>query len=348
MINFLSSSRITVVCLFLLFILTFWGTIAQVQQGLYVAQDRFFNSFFFLAAGFIPFPGAQLVLWILFINLLCTTILTYKKYLRWSYAGLLIIHLGLLLYFVAAFMVFQVSKESNVRLTKGETTNVSTAYNEWEVAYWSDNESKQHQVTAIDTKGFKAGYVVPFTSKDFSLSVKQFYINCDALLAPKPILKEREQNVAGGVFNVTFEGKNYTLVLFGAAVHPTPVTIAGKTYYFILRHKRYPLPFTIKLDHFNAEFHPGTDVAKSYESLVSISTGTLERQARIFMNNPLRYKEYTLYQASYDVDQMGRQYSTLAVVKNFAKILPYIACFVVFFGLSLHFFIQAFISKAQE
>src|SRR5947207_6097190 len=111
MLKILSSVRITVVCLFLLFILTFWGTVAQVQQGLYVAQERFFNSFFFLAGGFFPFPGAQLVLWILFINLLCTTIVRFSKYRKWSYAGILIIHFGLLLYFAAAYIIFQVSKE---------------------------------------------------------------------------------------------------------------------------------------------------------------------------------------------------------------------------------------------
>ena len=102
-LSWLASSQITVVCLFLLFILTFWGTIAQVQQGLYAAQDRFFNSFFFLAAGFIPFPGAQLVLWVLFVNLISMMIMTYKKYTQWQNAGLLIIHFGLIIYFFAAF-----------------------------------------------------------------------------------------------------------------------------------------------------------------------------------------------------------------------------------------------------
>src|SRR5258708_18716590 len=111
MIKLLSSARVTVVCLFLLFILTFWGTIAQVQQGLYAAQDRFFNSFFFLAAGFIPFPGAQLVLWVFFVNLICMMILTFKKHLQWEGSGLLITHLGLILYFVAAFMIFHFSQE---------------------------------------------------------------------------------------------------------------------------------------------------------------------------------------------------------------------------------------------
>ncbi len=363
MLKLLSSARITVVCLFLLFILTFWGTVAQVQQGLYVAQERFFNSFFFLAGGFLPFPGAQLVLWILFVNLLCMIIVRFNTYRQWSYAGILIIHFGLVLYFVSAFIVFHVSRESNVHLREGQGTNVSTSYSEWELVYWA-GEGKEHQVTVFDAKYFKSGFKIPFQNPDFTLSVKQFYPNSDAfsdgsgkknprilnatgisLLTPKPILKEKEQNIAGGVFDLKFNDKSHTLVLFGAESEPTTVSITGKNYYFILRHKRYPLPFTIKLDHFKVEFHPGTEVARTYESLVTISTGSLERQVRIFMNNPLRYKDYTLYQASYDVDSMGRQYSTLAVVKNFARILPYIACLVVFFGLALHFLMQAFLSK---
>ncbi len=348
MLKLLSSTRITVVCLFLLFILTFWGTIAQVHQGLYAAQERFFNSFFFLAAGFIPFPGAQLILWVLFINLVSMTILTFKKHTQLSYMGLLITHLGILLYFVAAFLVFHVYKESAVRLSPGTATNVSSSYTEWEVAYWVGNDKREHQVNAIDTNTLKSGVKVPFANKDFTLIVKEFYPNSEvskSSISPKAILKQREENIAGGVFNLRLEDKSYDLILYGMESRPTEVMIKGKLYHFMLRHKRFPLPFVIKLDHFKAEFHSGTDMAKSFESLVTISTGALERQVRIYMNNPLRYKDYTLYQASYDVDEQGRQSSTLAVVRNSARILPYIACFIVFFGLALHFLTQALISK---
>ncbi|MBF0511442.1 MAG: cytochrome c biogenesis protein ResB [Candidatus Omnitrophica bacterium] len=349
-IHSLSSSRITVVCLFLLFILTFWGTIAQVEQGLYGAQERFFNSFFFLAAGFIPFPGAQLVLWLLFVNLICMIFLSWKKYTQWAHIGLLITHLGLLLYFFAAFMVFHVSRESSVRLGEGQSTNVSVSDRDWELAYWTDN-TQNRQVTAVDAKDFKHGFLVPFRNKDFFMRVSQYYPNSDVvngLLTPKPLWKEREQNIVGGEFDLYFDSKAQALILFGAESQATPVSIAGKTYYFILRHKSYPLPFTIRLDHFKAEFHPGTDMAKNFESSVTVWAGPLERQARIFMNQPLRYKDYTLYQASYDTDNRGHQYSTLAVVENFARVLPYMACLVVFFGLALHFLIQAFISKRDH
>jgi len=360
-----ASLRITVACLFLLFILTFWGTIAQVQQGLYAAQDRFFNSFFFWAAGFIPFPGAQLVLWVLFVNLLCSLVLTFKKYTQWANIGLLIIHAGLILYFIAAFMIFHVSQESNVHLAEGDETNTSASYQDWELAYWID-DAKERQVTAFDTRNFKPGFHIPFENRDFTVTVKAFYLNSDAFSDPaakkdlttlsasgiafltgKPVDKEREQNIRGGVFDLNVNNKTYTLILYGAESQATRAAIAGKNYYFILRHKRFPLPFTIRLDHFKAEFHPGTDVAKSYESLVTITTGSLVRQVRIYMNNPLRYKDYTIYQASYDTDSTGKQHSTLAVVKNFARGLPYIACFAVFFGLALHFLIQALLAKAR-
>ena len=167
MLKLLSSVRITVVCIFLLFVLTFWGTVAQVQQGLYIAQERFFNSFFFLAGGFLPFPGAQLVMWVLFVNLIAMIIMRFSKYRQWSYAGVLVVHFGLLLYFAAAFLVFQVSKESAIHLTEGQSSNVSSSYFQWELACWADGQ--QRDVIAIDTQYLKSDFEVPFGNKDFTL-----------------------------------------------------------------------------------------------------------------------------------------------------------------------------------
>ena len=261
-------------------------------------------------------------------------------------------------------MIFHVSQESFVHLTEGMGTNVSTSYQKWELAYWKD-DGNAHEVTSIETNNFKSGYLVPFNDQNFTITTNEFYYNCDAfsdsakvdpsilnisgitLLKEKPIDKEREQNIRGGMFNLKVNNKSYSLILYGDETQATSLNIAGKNYYFILRHKRLPLPFTIRLDHFKAEFHPGTDMAKSYESLVTITTGSLERQVRIYMNNPLRYKDYTVYQASYDADSTGRQYSTLAVVRNYARVLPYIACLAVFLGLALHFLIQALMAKAK-
>ena len=103
-IRFLTSVKIMVVCLLTLFYLTLAGTVYQVYNGLYLAQERFFNSFVFLLGGFFPVPGAQLVLWILFINLVFVAIFRLE-YTRKT-IGLTIIHFGLLIYLVAAFFTF--------------------------------------------------------------------------------------------------------------------------------------------------------------------------------------------------------------------------------------------------
>ena len=68
----LASVRISVVCLLLLLGLTAWGTVYQAEYGLYAAQTRFFYSWYFLVGGFLPLPGAQLVLWVLFFNLIAS------------------------------------------------------------------------------------------------------------------------------------------------------------------------------------------------------------------------------------------------------------------------------------
>ncbi len=354
--NILSSVKITVACLFLLFVLTFWGTVAQTTQGLYVAQERFFHSFFFLAGGWLPFPGAQLVLWVLFVNLVFSAITHFSRLRHWRYAGLKMSHAGLLLYFAAAYITFHVTEESNLHLAEGEGSNISSSYHEWELAYWKEEGNTRH-VTAFDAKNFKPGYVV--NVPDAKVNVEQFFLNSTAftktlpadgikplndsgitLLQPKDLLKEREKNMAGGVFNINGQ----RVLLFGAESTPTKVG----DYYFSLRHKKYVLPFTLKLDDVKAEFHPGTKIAKSYESHVTMVLPDAQRQVRIFMNNPLRHKDYTFYQASYEIDAMGREYTTLAVVKNFGWVLPYIACFAVFFGLVAHFLIKAFEKRLKK
>lgn len=346
-LRILSSVKITGFCLFWLFILTFWGTVAQVSQGLYAAQERFFFSMYFLAAGFIPLPGAQGVLWILFINLCASSIVHFSKLKTWRSSGLKLTHLGILIYFVAAFATFHLTQESNVHLMEGESTNVGTSYSEWEIASWVDNGS-QKQVYAYDLKHIKAGNV--FLLNGVEVRVEEFYPNCAAftsdqgkstvknasgieILKPQAMEKEREKNVAGGVFKINGQ----LVLLYGDEMLPTKVDDRM----YLLRHKRYPLPFIIKLKKFKAEFHPGTNTASSYESLVEVIKPNASRDVRIYMNNPLREKDFTFYQSSYNTDSQGRRYSTLAVVKNAGQVLPYIACFVVFFGLALHFILAA-------
>jgi hypothetical protein len=146
-IKLFSSIKITVVCLALFFILTLWGTIAQIQEGLYLAQKQFFFSWYFLGFGFLPFPGAKLVLFVLFINLLCVSMTRFVY--RWSHLGIFLIHLGILSYFISAFITYKVSEESNLTLLEGEGSNVSQFYHDWELSVWETTQGSSKQVVVL-------------------------------------------------------------------------------------------------------------------------------------------------------------------------------------------------------
>lgn len=359
LIKFLASIRITVVCLIWLFILTFWGTLAQVDQGLFVAQERFFNSWTFLVFDFLPLPGGQLTLWILFLNLLVNSLVRFVY--RWSHSGITVIHIGLLLYFISAFITFHVAEESNVTLKEGESKNVSQSYFDWELSFWPQTDENYHEVTAINLSEFQDAeqfFIEPLSAE---IEVVEYYPNAKAYTAkPRadlkdylnvsgiqyvesaPLEKEPEKNFPAGIFKVRHDNKVEELILYGKEINPTQIKLNEDTYNLQLRRKRFELPFVITLNKFEKEMHPGTETARAFRSFVTIEHADVKRDTKIFMNNPLRFKDYTLYQASYAINQKGEELSTLAVVKNSGRLLPYISCGVVTFGLILHFILMAF------
>lgn len=350
----LSSLKITVVCLLLLIILTFWGTVAQVEHGLYTSQLRYFNSFYFLALKFIPFPGGQLVLWILFVNLVAAA-LTRMKF-AWSRFGYILAHVGVLLFFVSAFVTLHFSQESQLTLREGQASNVSSAYGDWELALW-ESQGSSRQISALDVNDIHEGQLLTFQSFGVSFMVQSFYKNAEAYTVKgdgsdtylnasgigqlKAIKMDKEPgaNMAGMILKPA-SGKS--ILLYGGESQPTSIRVGEKQYFISLRHKRYPLPISVKLIDFMMEKHPGTDVARSFKSRVEIEHDGISREVMISMNEPLRFKDFTFYQASYQIDAMGREYSTLAVVKNSGRLLPYIATLVVVFGLVWHFLTAAF------
>lgn len=357
-LSFISSMRITVVGLLLLFILTFWGTVAQVNNGLYASQDRYFSSFYFLAMGFIPFPGAQLVLWVLGVNLFCAFF--SRVIYSWENCGLIIVHYGLVIFLLAAFVTFHSARESHLILKEGESSNVSLAYSDWEIAVWPDS-GKTKSVTASDFSALRQDSTLQLIDPELNLKVVSLYKNSQAAFAPFAGIKEKylnvsnfnylqalsvdkapEKNTPGIILQVLNSPDKKLILLHGSDDKPTRIDVNGKPYDMILRLKRFPLPITVKLIEFYMDKHPGTEIARSFKSKVEVDHDGINRETVISMNEPFRFKDYTFYQASYQIDDMGRKTSILAVVKNAGRLLPYIATFVTFLGLALHFLSAAF------
>ena len=137
-INFFTSLRLTVACLALGLVLVFVGTLAQVDLGLYKAQNEFFRSFFIYwsprgASWRIPvFPGGYLVGTVLLVNLLAAHVrrftLTRKK------IGIWMVHVGVILLLLGQLLTDLLSRESSLHLREGQAKNYSETERETELA----------------------------------------------------------------------------------------------------------------------------------------------------------------------------------------------------------------------
>jgi hypothetical protein len=162
-----------------------------------------------------------------------------------------------------------------------------------------------------------------------------------ALLALAPE-REAEQNAPGlyAAVKDAASGATQEAILWGMSQSPWVVEVNDTPWSIALRHRSWPLPFTVQLDKFTRELYPGTQMPKAFKSDVTRIDGDDRQRAVISMNQPLRHKGYTLYQASYGPSNAPPgtpMYSSLAVVRNPADQFPLYSCVIICFGLFIHF-----------
>ena len=115
--DFFSGYLLAVILLTFLLALTYFGTMAQVEMGLYEASDKYFESIFLvekIAGVTFLLPGVYLVSALLFLNLTLGGIVRARK--NWRRPGMLIAHGGILYILVAGFVAFHYTKEGNMLL----------------------------------------------------------------------------------------------------------------------------------------------------------------------------------------------------------------------------------------
>jgi len=351
-LQWMFSVPLTVICLALLMILTFWGTLYQVEHGLYAAQEKFFSSYVILVFGVVPFPGAKLVLGVFMLNLLgyMINMLVFQP----LKPGILMIHAGLLVLLIGGAITQQYGEESYLSLWEGESSNVSASYYEWELAVWK-RDGAIRDVYAIDTEDLQTGEILNFLPTPITVEVEQYFGNARAYqtkdgaspylssfnisrVEPAPPEKEPTRNTASGIFNVSAPGlEKSRVLLFGDDTAPLIIPVGEEEYSIGLRRKRYPLPLMAKLLDFKRQMHPGTDVPASFSSLVEIQADGIDRELTISMNKPLRHRGFTLYQQSYQIGPDGAESSTFAVARNYGRLLPYVGTAIIVFGMVFHF-----------
>lgn len=351
--EWLGSAKVTTYGLAALMVLTFWGTLYQVEHGLYLAKARFFDSWIVWIGGFIPFPGTQLVLTVLSINLIAYIGRLVAQ--RAMPFGLLLTHLGLLMLLLGGAVTRYFASESQLTLKEGEASSASASYQHWELAVWSQDGAVR-EVVAYPSDHLKPGDSRRFEEAGLTIFVEEYYRNARAFqsaapltnaplsrlgitsIRPARLAKEPGENIAGAVLRIQPDGgAPLRAVLFGEDTTPVSFRHDGKEFFVSLRRAREPLPFVVRLLNFRREFHPGTEIARHFSSLVAVSSDGVERNILISMNKPFRERGYTLYQASYREEADGTQWSTFAVTHNVGRLIPYISTAVIVAGLIWHF-----------
>ena len=335
----LASLRITVAGLALLLMLTIAGTLYQAGHGLFQAQQRYFSSWYFFAGGWLPVPGAQSVMLALFANLGASILhLGLARRLR---LGFVATHAGLALLLAAGGMTFYFGRYGDLPLVEGERANVAVARHDWELAVMPA-AGERRVVHAIDLRRLRPGRAYPLPLDGFSIRIVRCMPNATreaGMIRIGAPAADPQDNRPALVAMLEQPGQPATpLELWGGDAAPTPLPGDATRHVIGLRLARMPLPASIRLLEFRRTVHPGSDVARSYSSLVELDAGTAaERQVTISMNRPLRLGGFTFYQSAFGAAPGGGDTSTLAVVRSRGRTMPYLATALTAAGLLLHF-----------
>lgn len=360
-LKFLSSLRLTVALLGFAMVLIFVATISQVELGIHEVQEKFFRSWIAwwdVMPGerklLLPIPGGTLLGTLLVLNLLAAHGARFK--LRWNKAGMIVIHLGILLLLLGELFTGLLGREAQMTVREGEILNYSTFPREVELVVIRPDGDGLETVTAIPQGRLMDGAEFPFGG--FTVKVQSYYRNSEILeesVATEAFDKTRATVGAGKGYAVLRKPREATddrrdistafveiipdggrsqgrWLLSNAFKGEQAFEAAGRPWKMAIRQRRLYHDFSIKLIDFSHDRYLGTDVPKNFSSKIRIlnsDTGE-SREDLIYMNHPLRYGGLTFYQAGFENNDTT---SIFQVVRNPVWTLPYLSCAMVGLGL---------------
>ena len=180
-----TSLRLTVVCLAFGIVLVFLGTIAQVNEGLWQAQERWFKSFFIWvgpadASWKMPImPGGYLVGIVLVLNLLAAHIKRFQ--FSKKKIGINLTHTGIILLLVGQLATDLLSDESLISFREGETRAFTESHRENELAFITAAANGQDEVVSIPEAMLAGKGEITHEKLPFTVRVKDYQINSEVL-----------------------------------------------------------------------------------------------------------------------------------------------------------------------
>jgi len=144
LIRILSSYTLAVICLSLIFILTWLSTLEQPDKGLYLVQQRYYSAESWFVSpdlDFIPkvkgnsicppLPSAYLVSCVLTVNLIIGGLIRIKKNRKkW---GVILSHFSMVGLLIAGFVSHHYSREGIMLVFEGDVSNYAQSYTEYSI-----------------------------------------------------------------------------------------------------------------------------------------------------------------------------------------------------------------------
>lgn len=335
----------------LLMVIVVVGTVAQKDLGLLKSQQLYFSSWL-IWFGFVPFPGGMTLLVIFFVNLLMKFLL-FSEW-AWHKAGIIITHFGVLLLLLGGLFTALTQEEGYLVIEQGSQATIIKDYHQRELQIYRDGD----RVITMPHQALHRGLELSDPALPFKMNIDTYCYNCKIQrraeadqadwvppgkfmqLVPTDASPSDEENLTGIEFTIQGSGATDGKYLtFDAFPKPPELEVGGHSYKITIDRSERTLPFTVQLDKFERELHPGTSMASAYHSLVTVLDGDTKWTASIRMNEPLRYRGYTLYQSSFDLSG-EKPFTVLSVVRNTGRLFPYISSLIMAAGLILHLIIR--------
>jgi hypothetical protein len=216
-----------------------------------------------------------------------------------------------------------------------------------EIVLWPHKNGKQLEYVQYNKEGVvqkkgRVGFSEEFDTGWMGLKFRtlQYYPKARVQYEYQPLERPNATSVSAAKIN--FNGQDYWLGLNTALE-----LFDHETVYFITYgNKRIDLGFSLTLDKFEVEKYQGTEMAASYKSIVTVpELGVRE----ISMNEPLKYKGYTFYQASFQQDRMGNPVgSILTVNRDPGRFWKYLGSFLIISGSIVLFYFKKRLAKIQK
>jgi hypothetical protein len=184
-IKLITSLRLTVWLLAVSVFLVWLGSLAQVHEGLWNAQVRWFQSLVVVRRPgdvwwVAPiFPGGHLLGGLLLINLLAA----HAKRFTWSFQkfGIQLTHFGVIVLLVGQLIADKTKVESFMQFDEGEVRDYTQSHRDVELAFIQEADARRDEVisfpqAAVRDKGELRHERLPFTVR-----VREYGINGDLI-----------------------------------------------------------------------------------------------------------------------------------------------------------------------